>query len=135
VGQSDIVTQAIPVSQARQKLGELVNEVYKRNVRIIVEKSGIPVVALVALSDLERWLRLEDQGCLPDVGEDEVNEARMSKEKIIGQPPTKEELAQRRKVVARILKLREKASIAPLTTADLVHQVREEEKQSDGGSR
>ena len=59
MGHNKIMTQSIPVSQARQKLGELVNEVYKRHVRIVVEKSGIPVVALVALSDLERWIRMD----------------------------------------------------------------------------
>ena len=80
MGLSDVMTQSIPVSQARQRLGELVNEVYKRHVRIIVEKSGIPVVAMVALSDLERWLRLEDQRDLADVDKDERKETRMSKE-------------------------------------------------------
>ncbi|MCL4541912.1 MAG: type II toxin-antitoxin system Phd/YefM family antitoxin [Chloroflexi bacterium] len=43
-----MMTQTIPISQARQKLGALVNQVYKRQVRIVVEKSGIPVVALVS---------------------------------------------------------------------------------------
>ena len=55
----DIMTHTIPVSQARQKLGELVNAVYKRHVRVVVEKSGIPVVAMVSLRDLERWTRLD----------------------------------------------------------------------------
>jgi prevent-host-death family protein len=131
VGDIEVRTQTVPVSQARQKLGELVNEVYKRHVRVIVEKSGIPVVALVALSDLERWLRLE--GAVD--GDDERREASMSKKKPRGPSPTKQEVARRQKLGAHILKLREQANIAPQTTADLVHQVREEEMQSYGNSR
>ncbi len=131
MGDIEIMTKTVPVSQAGQKLGELVNEVYKRHVRVIVEKSGIPVVALVALSDLERWLRLEGEVD----GDDERREASMSKEKPRGPSPTKQEVARRQKLGAHILRLREQANIAPLTTADLVHQVREEEMQSYGNSR
>lgn len=50
-------------------------------------------------------------------------------------PPSAEELARRRSVVARIKASRTGRSIAPLTTADLVHQAREEEYQSYGGDR
>ena len=109
-----MMTQTIPVSQARQRFGELINQVYKRQVRVIVEKSGIPVIALVSLSDLERWLHQELE--LKPMGQ-ETSTAR---------PPTKEELARREALVAKILKLREETNIAPLTTADLIHQTREE---------
>ncbi len=56
-----IMTQTIPASQARQKFGELIKEVYSRRSRVVVEKGGIPVIALVALSDLERWTRLDQE--------------------------------------------------------------------------
>jgi len=117
-----VVTQTVPVSQARQKLGELVNEVYKHHIRVIVEKSGIPVVALVALSDLERWLHLEKQ---------QEAEERMHRERIVRQPSTAERLRRRQEVAGRTLKLREQANIAPLSTADLVHQVCQEAESSD----
>jgi prevent-host-death family protein len=55
----DVATHTVPASEARQKLGELIKQVYSRRSRVIVEKGGIPVVALVALPDLERWLRLD----------------------------------------------------------------------------
>jgi hypothetical protein len=48
-------------------------------------------------------------------------------------PPSAEELARRKDVFARIVAHRREASIAPLTTADLVHQAREEEERSYGG--
>ena len=50
-------------------------------------------------------------------------------------PPSEEELARRRAVVARILEHRGEAVIAPLTTADLIHQARQEEYESYGGDR
>ena len=50
-------------------------------------------------------------------------------------PPTPEELTRRQVVLARILEHRKACTIAPLTTADLVHYAREEESQSYGGDR
>jgi hypothetical protein len=50
-------------------------------------------------------------------------------------PPSPEELARRRALVARIKAARIERSIAPMTTADLVHQAREEEYQSYGDGR
>ena len=50
-------------------------------------------------------------------------------------PPSAEELARRRAVFERIKAARQGRSIAPLTTADLVHQAREEEARSYGGDR
>lgn len=55
------MTQTIPASEARQKFGALINQVYRHQCRIIVEKGGIPVIAFVALSDLERWTRLDQE--------------------------------------------------------------------------
>jgi prevent-host-death family protein len=59
VGQQDISTEIVPASEARQKLGQIMRRVYKRETRIIVEKGGIPVVAVVSLADLERWTRMD----------------------------------------------------------------------------
>ncbi|MGH2459353.1 MAG: type II toxin-antitoxin system Phd/YefM family antitoxin [Chloroflexota bacterium] len=52
-----ITIETIPASEARQKFGELIKQVYNRDRRIIVEKGGIPVIAFVSLDDLERWTR------------------------------------------------------------------------------
>jgi prevent-host-death family protein len=54
-------TQIVPASEARQKFGELIKQVYSRRSRVIVEKGGIPVIALVALPDLERWTRMDQE--------------------------------------------------------------------------
>ena len=37
----------------------MLNRVYRRETRIVVEKSGIPVAALVSTADLERFVRLD----------------------------------------------------------------------------
>lgn len=125
--EEQIMTQTIPVSQARQKFGELINEVYKRNVRIIVEKSGIPVVALVSLADLERWSRQDRQREEGErIGPEAQGETTMTKEASTIPIPTKQELARRQALVNRLLKNAEKRIIAPLSTADLVHQARKE---------
>ncbi len=55
----EIMTQTVPAAEARQKLGQLMRQVYNRQARIIVDKGGIPVVAIVSLADFERWTRLD----------------------------------------------------------------------------
>lgn len=55
----EIATQSVPAAEARQRLGQIMRQVYNREVRVIVEKGGIPVVAVVSLADFERWTRLD----------------------------------------------------------------------------
>lgn len=119
----DVATKAIPISQARQALGELVNLVYKRNVRIVVEKSGIPVVAMVALSDFERWVQLDRERDSSDAVEAEVH---VIKETAIAKSPSKEDLAYRQAVVAKILASADVRGISPVTSAELVNRARHE---------
>lgn len=40
---------------------ELIKQVYRRRSRVVVEKDGIPVIALVSLPDFERWIRLDEE--------------------------------------------------------------------------
>ena len=123
MAEQQIVTQSIPVSLARQRFGELINQVYRRRLRVIVEKSGIPVAALVSLADLERWTEQEPTG--------ERKEAvPMEEKRTLFQPPTPEEIARRQALVARILTKAEGRVIAPLKTTDLVHKVRQEERKA-----
>lgn len=48
------MTQTVKISDARNNLSRLVNEVFRGNIRVLVEKTGIPVAALVSAADLER---------------------------------------------------------------------------------
>ncbi|MBI2861445.1 MAG: type II toxin-antitoxin system Phd/YefM family antitoxin [Chloroflexi bacterium] len=53
------MTQTIKASEARQNFSQLLNRVFLRETRVIVEKSGIPVAAIISTQDLERLNRLE----------------------------------------------------------------------------
>ncbi len=55
------VTQSMPISQVRAQLNTLVNAVYGKESRILVEKSGIPIAAIVSPRDLERLVRLDEE--------------------------------------------------------------------------
>ena len=45
------LTQTIAASDARQHWSELLNKVFRKETRLIVEKSGVPVAALVSAED------------------------------------------------------------------------------------
>lgn len=53
-------TQTMKISEVETQLASLVNEVYRKEKRILVEKSGIPVAALVLADDLA-WLEERDR--------------------------------------------------------------------------
>jgi prevent-host-death family protein len=55
------VTQTMQISEVRARLNNLVNRVYGRESRILVEKSGIPVAAIVSPKDLARLERLDEE--------------------------------------------------------------------------
>ncbi len=69
------VTETMKISDVRGQLNKLVNRVYRKEARVIVEKSGIPVAGIVPPEDLERLARLdeEDQDLWSIV--DEIREA------------------------------------------------------------
>ena len=57
----ELMTQTLKASEARQKWSELLNKVSRHQTRVIVEKSGIPVAALISAEDLAHFDRLEAQ--------------------------------------------------------------------------
>ena len=54
-------TQTIKASDVRQNLAQLLNKVFRKETRVLVEKSGIPVAAIVSADDLERLDRLDQE--------------------------------------------------------------------------
>lgn len=54
-------TETMKISDVKQRLNRLVNQVYRRETRIVIEKSGIPVAALVSADDLRRLERLDQE--------------------------------------------------------------------------
>jgi prevent-host-death family protein len=53
------MTQTMKASQARQEFSQLLNKVFRRETRVVVEKNGIPVAAIISAQDLERFDQLE----------------------------------------------------------------------------
>ena len=53
--------QTVKVTDARQQFSQLLNSVYRERRRVMIEKSGIPVAALISARDLERLDQLEEQ--------------------------------------------------------------------------
>lgn len=54
-------TQTVKTSEARQQWSQLVNQVGRGEIRVLVEKGGLPVAAIVSAEDLERLNRLDAQ--------------------------------------------------------------------------
>ena len=52
-------TRTMKISDVKARLSSLVNEVYRKETRVLIEKAGIPVAALVSVGDLERLTRLD----------------------------------------------------------------------------
>jgi prevent-host-death family protein len=53
------MTQTMKISEVKQQFNRLVNQVYRRETRVMVEKSGIPVAGIVSAEDLRRLDQLD----------------------------------------------------------------------------
>lgn len=53
------MTQTMKISDVKNTLSSLVNQVYRQQTRVLVEKSGIPVAAIISADDLARFAQLE----------------------------------------------------------------------------
>jgi prevent-host-death family protein len=51
--------KTIKASVARQQFSQLLNDVFRTENRVVVEKSGIPVAAIIPAKDLQRLTQLE----------------------------------------------------------------------------
>ena len=59
MGQHEPATQTVKASDARQHFSQLLNQVFRKETRVIVEKSGIAVAALISADDLARLDRYD----------------------------------------------------------------------------
>lgn len=55
------MTQTMKASEVRQQWSQLLNKVFRNETRVLVEKSGIPVAAVISADDLERFTVMEEQ--------------------------------------------------------------------------
>ena len=53
------MTQTMKASDARQHFASVLNRVFRKEARVVVEKSGIPVAAIVSADDLKRLDELD----------------------------------------------------------------------------
>lgn len=59
--QREPVTETMKASDARQNFSQVLNDVFRGEKRVLVEKSGIPVAGIVSARDLERLRDLDEQ--------------------------------------------------------------------------
>ena len=55
------MTQVMKASEVRQQWSQLLNKVFRSKTRVVVERSGIPVAAVISAEDLQRFTQLEEQ--------------------------------------------------------------------------
>jgi len=53
------VIQTMSASEARQNLSSIVNRVFSGEERVVIERSGIPVAAVISARDLQRFHEYE----------------------------------------------------------------------------
>ena len=55
------MTQVMKASEVRAQWSQLLNKVFRDKTRVVVEKSGIPVAAVISAEDLKRFNQMEEQ--------------------------------------------------------------------------
>jgi prevent-host-death family protein len=68
-------TETMNASDARQQLPTILKRVFHREARVLVEKSGIPVAAIVSVNDLAKLEQLDKQREKDFAIVDEIREA------------------------------------------------------------
>lgn len=61
ISEIEPTVQTMKATEVRQQWSRLLNEVFRHNSRVIVERSGIPVAAIISTSELERFMYLDAQ--------------------------------------------------------------------------
>jgi prevent-host-death family protein len=59
--QKNPMTKIVQATEARQQLPQLLNTVHLGKTRVVVERSGIPVAAIVSMSELQRLEQLDQR--------------------------------------------------------------------------
>src|SRR3989344_5426422 len=55
------MTQTMKASEVRAQWSQLLNKVFRNKTRVVVEKSGIPVAAVISAEDLQRFTQMEEK--------------------------------------------------------------------------
>lgn len=54
-------TETMKISEVKSHLSSIVNEVYRHEKRVVIEKSGIPVAVVVSIDDLEQLAAFDNR--------------------------------------------------------------------------
>lgn len=80
--------KVIGATEARNKLGKLLNRVYQGQEHLVIEKLGIPVAVMISMRDYEHFRRLLAQEYHRELGRRLGREAEaqgLSEEELIGE--------------------------------------------------
>ena len=55
------MTRVMKASEVRAQWSQLLNKVFSHKTRVVVEKSGIPVAAVISAEDLQRFTQMEER--------------------------------------------------------------------------
>lgn len=141
---SEPTTRTLPSAEARRRWGKLLREVSCKEARVVVERGGKPVAALVSIDDLARITATEPDATvatswvLPQEVIDAANAANLARAeetRALLAPPSPELIERRKAIAARVKANLPYRNIAPLTTADLIHEARAEEEAAYGRPR
>ncbi|MCL5959732.1 MAG: type II toxin-antitoxin system Phd/YefM family antitoxin [Chloroflexi bacterium] len=69
------VQKVVPATEVRNKLGRLLNNVYRGQEQLVVEKMGIPVAAIISMREYEHYRRLLAKEMLETLGPELGQEA------------------------------------------------------------
>jgi prevent-host-death family protein len=61
MSEQELTTRIMKISDVKTRLSSLVNEVYRNETRVLIEKAGISVAAVVPVEDLRRLAQLDEE--------------------------------------------------------------------------
>jgi prevent-host-death family protein len=59
MSEQERMAQVMDVSEAQDQFSQVIDQVSRKETRVIVEKSGVPVAAIISADDLEQMRRME----------------------------------------------------------------------------
>jgi len=69
------MTQTMKASDARQRFSDVLSRVYRHEARVVVERSGIPVAAIVSAEDLARLDHYDEERAARFAGLSRISKA------------------------------------------------------------
>lgn len=68
-------TRTMPISEVKRSLAGLIETVHRGEMRVLIEKRGAPVAAIISVDDLERLRQLDDEWATTPRSLERISEA------------------------------------------------------------